>query len=239
MSVLSTNELSRQQSSPIPDSAEEMVEEGKKIMAIFNQCAKTIKIYNARLNKIHERRVQIAKVINALGINNLDTRPVERHMEINVKKGKESVASEPLFLQENAIKAIFQRDNATKQASVAFKLRLTPRIKNVTIQWQIFHPLIREEPPINEAVFEFSRKSPDQAFVTPILTDRMDFDRLVDMDNFHIDIHLTVRGVKAFKDDDEGEIVSAMMEGLNFMTKNDPAVEEQMRAINEATKFLH
>ena len=44
MSVLSTNELSRQQSSPIPDSAEEMVEEGKKIMAIFNQCEKVSKI---------------------------------------------------------------------------------------------------------------------------------------------------------------------------------------------------
>ena len=87
--------------------------------------------------------------------------------------------------------------------------------------WEIYHPYIRKQPPTYKANFEFSRKSPDSTFgknwllpffkqiqVCPLLTEKIDYDRLLEEEKFHIDLHLKVRGVTLFKDDDEGEIVS-------------------------------
>ena len=89
------------------------------------------------------------------------------------------------------------------------------------MEWEIYHPYIRSQPPTYKANFEFSRKSPDAAFgtgsflnfltgnqVCPILTEKIDYDRLLEEEKFHIDLHLKVRGVTLFKNDDEGEIVS-------------------------------
>jgi hypothetical protein len=44
--------------------------------------------------------------------------------------------------------------------------------------------------------------------VCPILIEKIDYDRLLEEEKFHIDLHLKVRGVTLFKNDDEGEIVS-------------------------------
>ena len=43
--------------------------------------------------------------------------------------------------------------------------------------------------------------------MSPILTSRIDYDRLLEEENFHIDIHLKVQGVKLFKDEDDVDIV--------------------------------
>jgi len=218
-----------------------MGEAGQKVAALFKQINATLDVYNYRMKSLDTRRKNMMQSLKDMGIDNLDTRPLERHLQINVKKGKQSVSSDPLFLQTNVIKAIFIRDDAKKQASVALKLQLTPRIKSVTMTWEIYHPYIRKQPPTYKAKFEFSRKSPDSTFVCPILTEKIDYDRLLEEEKFHIDLHLKVRGVTLFKNDDEGEIVSAMMDGLTFMTKKDPepVVNDEMAAINEALKFLH
>ncbi|CBY24128.1 unnamed protein product [Oikopleura dioica] len=241
MSFLSTNEHSRQQSSPMPQSEEDMGEAGKKINAIFQQITQTIQIYNVRMRNIDARRKNMMASLREMGIDNLDTRPLDRHLQINVKKGKQSVYSEPIFLQTNVIKAIFMRDDAKQQASVALKLQLSPRIKSVVLTWEIYHSLIRKQPSTYKANFEFSRKSPDATFVCPILTERIDYERLLEEEKFHIDLHLKVRGVTLFKNDDEEEIVSAMMDSLAFMTKTEQesVVNDEMAAINEALKFLH
>merc|ERR1712037_423550 len=158
-------------------------------------------------------------IVTDLGINNLDTRPIDRHFQIDVKNGKQSVASEPLFLQTNVIKAVYQRDDAKKQASVILDLQLTPRIRSVLLEWEIYHPYIRQLPPKNKANFEFIRESSHAAFVSPIITNKIDYDRLLEEQAFHIDIHLKLRGVKVFKDEDEVDIVSAMREGMEFLTQ--------------------
>jgi hypothetical protein len=43
--------------------------------------------------------------------------------------------------------------------------------------------------------------------VSPILTSKIDYDRLLEEENFHLDIHLKVQGVKLFKDEDDVDIV--------------------------------
>ena len=43
--------------------------------------------------------------------------------------------------------------------------------------------------------------------MSPILTSKIDYDRLLEEENFHIDIHLKVQGVKLFKDEDDVDIV--------------------------------
>ena len=48
----------------------------------------------------------------------------------------------------------------------------------------------------------------NKILVCPILIEKIDYDRLLEEEKFHIDLHLKVRGVTLFKNDDEGEIVS-------------------------------
>ena len=43
--------------------------------------------------------------------------------------------------------------------------------------------------------------------MSPILTSKIDYDRLLEEENFHIDLHLKVKGVKLFKDEDDVDIV--------------------------------
>ena len=93
------------------------------------------------MRAVNKRRMEAMAIVTDLGINNLDTRPIDRHfqvrirkrtahhlpLQIDIKEGKQSVASEPLFLQTNVIKVIYKRDDAKKQASVILDLQLTPR----------------------------------------------------------------------------------------------------------------
>ena len=99
MSLLSTNEHSRQHSSPVPQSAstQEMGEAGQKVAALFKQIndvresffyvfneIKTLDVYNYRMKGLDTRRRNIMQSLKDMGIDNLDTRPLERHLQVRV-----------------------------------------------------------------------------------------------------------------------------------------------------------
>ncbi|CBY13312.1 unnamed protein product, partial [Oikopleura dioica] len=97
----------------------------QKIEAIFYQIKKTVFFYNTRMRQVNKRRLDTMAIVTDLGINDLDTRPFDRHLQINVKKRKQSVASEPLFLQTNAINAIFQRDDKIIRCCVRLEIYIS------------------------------------------------------------------------------------------------------------------
>ena len=99
MSLLSTNEHSRQQSSPLPHSAstQEMGEAGQKVAALFKQInavrerfffvfneIKTLDVYNYRMRSLDTRRKNMMLSLKDMGIDNLDTRPLDRHLQVGV-----------------------------------------------------------------------------------------------------------------------------------------------------------
>lgn len=70
--------------------------EAKKVNAIFAQITqvrdfrfsfkeskiKTMEIYNLRMRKLNARRLKAFGLIKELGLDNLDTRPIERHLQV-------------------------------------------------------------------------------------------------------------------------------------------------------------
>ena len=81
----------------MPQSAatQEMGEAGQKVAALFKQInsvresfsiffneIKTLNIYNARMQSLDTRRKNMMKSLKSMGIDNLDTRPLDRHLQV-------------------------------------------------------------------------------------------------------------------------------------------------------------
>lgn len=74
----------------------------QKIDAIFKQIEKveflqlvvswtvktfqTIFFYNTRMKAVNDRRLEAMDIVKDLGINNLDTRPLDRHFQVKSEK---------------------------------------------------------------------------------------------------------------------------------------------------------
>ena len=100
MSFLLNEDISSLHSS-LPNSAEEM-DPGQKIDAIFKQIKEveflqlafsrtvktfqTIFFYNTRMKAVNDRRMKAMDIVKDLGINNLDTRPLDRHFQVKYEK---------------------------------------------------------------------------------------------------------------------------------------------------------
>jgi hypothetical protein len=94
MSFLLNEDISSLHSA-LPNSAEEM-DARQKLDAIFNQITKvgflevswtvknfqTIFFYNTRMKVVNDRRMEAMDIVKDLGINNLDTRPLDRHFQV-------------------------------------------------------------------------------------------------------------------------------------------------------------
>ena len=105
MSFLLNEDISSLHSS-LPNSAEEM-DPKQKIEAIFDQIKKvelfyyicrtfsvteiaiilqTVFFYNTRMRQVNKRRLDTMAIVTDLGINNLDTRPFDRHLQVIFKQ---------------------------------------------------------------------------------------------------------------------------------------------------------